>query len=193
MRHRPGLVIVLLLVVLAGCLTGPGGSLGTDSPSTATPSPTPTPLSTPCPQEPESTDVSVPAWPELPDAFTNETALEYAVQFERAYVTRDTLQFNSLDFTTVYLNVDTEGDDTNVTRTDEGWLVHFWVTGPYAEWRTTPGTTEAPDHWDPESYVASYRLTGARVVRETATEPVDPTANGTIIQCPPDDTPAMRG
>lgn len=151
--------------------------------ATVTSSPTTPPVAA-CPGTAESTNVSIPAWPDRPDSFDRESALAFAAQFERAYVTRRTIADSSENYVRIWVNAVATDDATNVTRVDDGWQVHFDVIGPATRWRPNPTSTETR-HADPPLYEVSYLLVDDRVIRQRTYETVDPRENGVAIRCPP--------
>jgi hypothetical protein len=163
-------------IVLAGCLgQGTTPEKPTDS-LTTSPAPSPTPG--------VESDVEVPPCPEKSDSFTRETALEFAMQFEKAYVTRTVLQEHER-VTAIDIDIGNGLTNKTATQTDDGWLVRFTVTGPAYRYRPTPNSTETA-HVDPPLYVANYVISEETVIRAQSVEAVDPRENGTVVHCPPE-------
>lgn len=163
-------------IVLAGCLgqetppEKPADSLTTSPP----------PFST----SGVESDVEVPPCPEKSDSFTHELILKFAMQFEKAYVTRTVLQEHER-VTSIDIDIGDGLTNKTATHTDDGWLVRFTVNGPAYRYRPTPHSTETA-HVDPPLYVANYFVSEETVIRAQAVEAVDPRENGTVVHCPPE-------
>lgn len=184
MRRR-ALLLTLAGSSLAGCL-GPdalvGGSTET-RPSPDTRRAPPEPLS--CPTPTETGEVGMPPWPAFPESLTRESAVEYATDFERVYRIRKTAS----DSPNYYLAIDVRVTDvTEVTRTDDGWVVSFWVNGPATRHRPDPESTETR-HGDPPMYGVGYFVGTETTLRTQSLDPVDPRDAGVesaVVTCTPE-------
>lgn len=164
--------------VAAGVGVSFSGCLGQGSPPTR-----PTDSSDQTTTPGVESQVDVPPCPERPATFTADTVLDFAIQFEKAYLTRRTLEEHER---IVSIDVDIGGQlvKKSSTRTTDGWIVRFSVLGPAYRYRPTPGSTRTR-HVDPALFVANYFITDATVLRAAATEAVDPQEVGEVVQCPP--------
>ena len=179
MKHDSFLIVVVLSVLLAGCIGSDLPKTGdSETQPTGTQSSVRTSLSEPT-TSPTNPRIEVPPCPNRPDSFTNNSVVEFAMQFEQARETQLALAETSKNLTE--LSVETQ--DANVTKTKNGWIVHFTARGPYMRWNTSD--PEAPDHADPGFYTANYFITNETVRRTQATEVVDPRENGSTVECPP--------
>lgn len=171
------------LAGISGCasrVTGPSQPTGSPVPTGSPPLESPTPAPT------VIEGVAVPPCPTKPDEFSRETVLEYASQFEQAYVTRNTLrQQQTADVISIDVRIEGGQAERDDTGADDGWLVRFFVIGPYIEYHVSPGSDE-PDHVDPVAYYASYLITAETAMRAKAGDPVDPREQGAVVHCPPD-------
>lgn len=127
--------------------------------------------------------VEEPPCPERPDSFTSESALTFAIEFEKAIVKREVLQKYER---VISIDVDTVDGlvEESATGTDEGWVVRFTVKGPAYRYHPDPDSTETL-HYDPPVYAANYLITDQTILRAQATEAVDPREEGTEVSCPP--------
>lgn len=173
MNRRRFLAFSGSYLALAGCLE----QAATPDRSTTDPS-----SSTTTPPETESY-VETPPCHERPESFTSESALAFAIEFEKAYVKREVLQTYER---VISLDVDiVEGlVEQSATQTDDGWLVRFTVKGPAYRYYPDPNSTETR-HADPPVYAANYLITDQTIFRAEATEAVDPREEGTEASCPP--------
>ena len=165
------------LGVVGGIGVSFSGCLGQGSaPAQPTDSPTPSPT--------VESRVEVPACPEKPDSLSRENVLQFAIQFEKAFVTRTVLQEHER---VTSIDVDIGDGLTNKTaiQTDGGWLVRFTVTGPAYRYLPSPNATETA-HVDPPLYAANYFITDQTVLRAQAVEAIDPRETGTVVHCPPE-------
>lgn len=115
---------------------------------------------------------------------TRETALQFAMQFEKAYVTRNVLREHER---VIAVDIDIGGGLTgkSATQIEDGWLARFTVKGPAFRYRPDSKSTETA-HVDPPMYAANYLITGQTVWRAKATEAVAPREDGTEVTCPPE-------
>lgn len=178
MRRRTVLAALGASVVsLAGC-AGQGSpqndSAGNDTPDTGSESPTPS----------LEAEVDIPTCPEKRESFTRETALAFAIQFEKAYATRRTLRDTGDRVVSIDVDIGDALTERDATQTDDGWLVRFTVNGPAYRYRL-PNSTETA-HVDPSIYATNYHITDQTVRRAQAVEAVDPRENGTVVHCPPE-------
>jgi hypothetical protein len=131
-------------------------------------------------------EVEIPPCPETPDSYSVESVGRFVTQFEKAYLTRLTLQQQREKVTSI--SVDT--GEPAVTKREDGWLARFDMTGPYIEYQPPPGSNETP-HADPGSTMVHYLvteqnlITDQQVFRAISLETVDPREEGTVVQCPP--------
>ena len=173
MNRRRFLAFSVSTLTLAGCL---GQTPTPDQSTTTHPSATTTPPET-------ETYVEKPPCPERPKSFTSESALAFAIAFEKAYVKREVLQTYerviSLDVGVVEGLV-----EKSATQMDDGWLVRFTVQGPAYRYYPDPNSTETR-HADPPVYAANYLITDQTIFRAEATEAVDPREEGNEVSCPP--------
>lgn len=163
-------------VGITGCL---GQRTGSNPSSPASPTDSPTATSTP----EAGSQVTIPPCPTKPASLTRDTALQFATQFEKAYLTRTVLR-DQERVISVDIDVGSGLTDKTATQTDAGWLARFTVTGPAYRYRPDPKSTETA-HVDPPMYAANYLITDQRVWRARATEAVNPRQKGTDIVCPP--------
>lgn len=156
---------------LAGCL---GQGAAPEQP-TATDSPTPSPTT--------GSQVEVPPCPEKPNPITRDTVLQFATQFEKAFVTRNVLREHER-VVSVDIDIGRSPTSKTATQTDGGSVARFNVNGPAYRYRPNPESTETA-HYDPPLYVANYLVTDQTVVRAKAAKEVDPREHGTEVTCPP--------
>lgn len=160
-----------------------GCSVRSDSPATSTADNESTdspPIST----EAIEAQLDIPSCPDRPDSFTRETAIDFAIQFEKAYIIQEKVREQDR---VVDIELDIGGDalEQTATETPDGWIVRFGVTGPYLEWRVASGATETR-HLDPPTYGVNYFISAESVHRVVKLEPVDPRdVDGSAVECPP--------
>ena len=160
-----------LTLSLSGCSTR-----GDDSSPTSNGSTRSSPTATGKP--PLVSGVSVPACPELPDSFTQESVRAFAFQFERASLSYQTARERD-GLVSVDVDVAT-GNESSVTRTDDGWIVRFWVQGPATKY-------EDGSHGDPPLFRVHYYISDEKILRVEGLESTpDPREQGTEVHCPPE-------
>ncbi|WP_158059256.1 hypothetical protein [Halorussus halophilus] len=166
------------LHLLAGTSISLTGCLGQNTtPNQSTTSPAETQTQTPPPETRATTDdlqIDVPPCPEKPDTLTRDTALQFARQFEKALVTREVISGQNAE-EIISIDVSIQEDTTEVTRTDDGWVVRFDVIAPAVEYES--------GHTDPGMYVVNYLVTDRNVFRAQATEAVAPRKEGVSVSC----------
>lgn len=174
MKRRPLLTRISALGTM--CVAGCTGMTGSDS--TQSPDRTPTESSTPTATPEVESQVEVPPCPDHSDSFTRESVLQFAIQFEKSYLTRKTLQQQD-HVISVDIGITDSIIDKNATQTTDGWLVRFSVIGPAFE--TTTG------HGDPPAFGANYFISDENMLRATAGKAVDPreVGVGAVVHCPP--------
>lgn len=179
MGHRTEVPRRRLLTVGCGLGVALSGCIG----QKLVPNPTNTSTSTAAP--PTEADVEVPPCPERPTSLTRETALQFVVQFEKAYAIRQTLQRERDESRIVSISI-TVDEDRTVTKTSEGWIVRFTVIGPSYVFYPDPNATTTL-HADPGLYEANYFISDRHLLRaeSTAEQPVDPRTHGSVAHCPP--------
>lgn len=163
-------------VGVAGCLSRSSGS---NHSSPTSPSDSLTAATTPG-VEPQ---VTGPTCPKKPDSMTGETALQFATQFEKAYVTWNVIREHER---VISVDIDVGGGPIGktATQTADGWLARFTVQGPAYRYRPDPRSTQTA-HVDPPMYAVNYLITDQSVWRARATEAVAPRETGTEVTCPP--------
>ena len=179
--------VSVLIGSLSGCLSQGDGSQQPTASSTRSkidsPTQSPTSFSTPSPTRLSESQIDVPSCPELPDSFTSDSASQFAVQFEKAFVARSVLaeQMNvvSVQFPSL------SGISASVTTVDEtknGYLVHFPIEPAYT-YQADPDST-ATVHADMARYTANYYLSHQRILRKEGEGRIDPRDDGVSVQCP---------
>lgn len=120
----------------------------------------------------------MPPCPEPPESFTRTSARRFAFQFERAALSHRTARERE-GLVSVDVDVVTR-KESSVTRTDDGWIVRFYVQGPATKY-------EDGSHGDPGQFRVHYYVSEERTLRVEALdgEP-DPRAQGTEVHCPPE-------
>lgn len=122
--------------------------------------------------------VPVPACPEPPESVTRKSARQFAYRFERAALSRRTAREQE-GLVSVDVDVVTR-KESSVTRTDEGWIVRFYVLGPAT-------TYEDGSHGDPGQFRVHDYVSEARTLRVEAPDGTpDPREQGVEGHCPPE-------
>lgn len=133
--------------------------------------------------------VEVPDCPDKPDTLTRESVVPFAVQFEKAYFTRQILEERDavtyVQFKQI-AGVSDDNPDVAVRSAEDGYEVRFSVSVAYG-YRPAPRTPESA-HADLPGYAATYFLNESLVVRAEARgeTPVDPREVGEQVLCPPE-------
>jgi hypothetical protein len=185
-RHQSAVITLsfAFVVLLAGCGGGGVETPASTEPSTGTPTQTATidaPTETPTESSTETptptvTPIEPPPCPEKPDNLTADSAARFAVAFEEAYTTRETLAGES--FLTYHSLNGLPNPPSGATAVDDGYLYEFGVWEAY----TTKYATG--DSWYDVRYFISnqsvYRIQG----EESDEQLPDPRENGTAVTCP---------
>lgn len=160
---------VVLSVVFAGCVGGPGG--GTDSADPTTPdgsATATTPSSTACAVEerpdpdPEGNAVNATTYPETPSTFSNESVTAYVESFEAAYLRNEALAGpQNVTYLEVYVP---SIEVTNVTESG-AFVVHVtsYTNGGYLA--AGESGTPVVVHWDGAPKRVSYLVSETEVRR----------------------------
>jgi len=138
---------------------------------------------------PDESQVDVPPCPNRPDSFTEENVLQFATQFERAYLSRKTVQRLESRGATVQrvsVSIVEEPVKKTVTQATSGWVARFSVQGP--GYQTDSVVTSRP------TFVVNYLLGEGQILRaenrlpndEPPEEFADPREQGTVVHCPPE-------
>ncbi|MEZ3165124.1 hypothetical protein ABNG03_05055 [Halorubrum sp. RMP-47] len=166
MNRRRFVALTVSTLPLGGCLSK---------------APTSDQSTTPPPET--ETDVEKPMCPERPESFTSDSALAFAIAFEKAYVKREVLQGHERVIS-IDVSVDEDLVEKAATQMNDGWVVRFTVTGPTYQYYPEPNSSETR-HTDPPLYAANYLITDQTILRAEATEAVDPREAGSKVSCPP--------
>lgn len=172
-RHLLG-AVGGLGVSLTGCLSQ-GAPSGEQADS---PTPSPTDEYGFCPDDPDSNQVEIPAWPQKPHSLTRETVAGFVAQYEEAFRGRLALPADTDNITAV--RVIGSASKNDVTRTDGGWLAHFLVSEPTFV-RHSPTPTES-SHDSRAMYPVSYFVSDDAVFRAMKNK-VDPREKGNKLNC----------
>ena len=120
----------------------------------------------------------VPACPERPESFTRESVRQFAFQFERASLSYRTAREQE-DLVSVDVDIVTT-KNSSVMRTDDGWIVRFYVQGPATKY-------EDGSHGDPGVFRVHYYISDEKTLRvEALDSKPDPREQGTEVHCPPE-------
>lgn len=131
-----------------------------------------------CPDGPDSNQVKIPAWPDKPDSLTRETVKRFVRQYEKAFRARGAFPTERDNIKAVHVIGAPSKND--VTRTDGGWLVHFFVSEPSFVFRSPTPTENSQDSL--AMFSVSYFVNDDAVFRATQ-QKVDPREEGTELQC----------
>lgn len=158
------------LQIALGGLSATAGCLSPSSQSSPTPSPA------------VESRVEVPSCPTKPSPLTEENVGPFAVQFEKAYFTRQILRNNERVTYVEFLSID---ESPTVTKVTGGYVVRFEALPAYG-FRPNPDTPETA-HADFPQSTLHYFISNETVrrTRTTEQETVDPLKIGTVVQCPP--------
>jgi hypothetical protein len=87
----------------------------------------------------------------MPDSLSNESVRQFACQFERSFVVRRTyLGQEWVTPASVYV----DNESTEMSQSDDEWVVRFQVAGPTVWYRREDSTETS--HVDPQSDSSSY-------------------------------------